>query len=77
METEMTHQIYAIECRDNGTSTLCEVEQGVCYYLGERAIMRRRAAQHNRMAKRKGWTTQWRAVPLPYTTSIPDWFDYT
>jgi hypothetical protein len=74
----MTHQIYAIECRDDiaGTSTLCEVEQGVCYYLGEFAPMRRRAARWNAMSKRKGWGTQYRAVPLPYTTSIPDWFDY-
>jgi hypothetical protein len=77
-ETELTHQIYAIECRDdNGSSKLIEVEEGVCYYIGERAIMQKRAAQHNRWAKRKGFNVQWRAVPLPYTTSLPDWFDYS
>jgi hypothetical protein len=74
----MTHQIYAIEHRniDTGEVSLMETDDHVCYYIGERAPMEQKAARDNRFAIRKGFPTRYRAVPLPYTTSLPDWFDY-
>jgi hypothetical protein len=77
-ENTMTHQIYAIEHRNiqSGEVALMEMDENVCYYIGEREPMERKAARDTRFAIRKGFPTRYRAVPLPYTTSLPDWFDY-
>jgi hypothetical protein len=74
----MTHQIYALEYRNikTGDVSLVEMEDSVCFYLGERAVMKRKARDNNKLSQRKGWPSRYRAVPLPYTTSLPEWFDF-
>lgn len=74
----MTFSIYGIEYRntETGSAELCEVEQGVVHMIGELGAMRRAAARFNRTARGKGWAAQYRPVPLPFTTQLPEWFEY-
>ncbi len=68
--------IYALQWTDTATgeTSLCEVEAGVAYEIGSKSVMALAAYHGNKNAEHHGWSSRYRAVPLPFTGEAPDWF---
>lgn len=68
--------IYGNENQVLGTEAhtmLCEIEGGVCYEVGSAMLMHVKANAANRDAKRYGYASRYRAVPLPYAGEPCEW----
>ncbi len=55
----------------SGETTLCEVESNVVYEVGSRLCMALRANVGNVESRKGGFSSRYRAVPLPYAGPMP------
>ncbi len=64
---------YALQWIGQDETSLCETERNVVYVIGSKLRMMLSANQHNNEAKAAGWSSRYRAVPLPFTGPLPDY----